>query len=77
MRADIDRVMENGRASRAGWIIYRDYGEQGSQERLATAMAGAGITEPAPNRAAEPATPPTTRYRKGSELVEDQADRVE
>ncbi|MEU1523933.1 hypothetical protein ABZ413_17205 [Nocardia rhamnosiphila] len=51
VRADIDRVMEDQVRLASGRISYRDYGEQGSQERLATAMAGAGITEPVRNRA--------------------------
>ncbi|GGL44249.1 toprim domain-containing protein [Nocardia jinanensis] len=51
VRADIDRVMEDQVHLAAGRMSYRDYGEHGSQDRLAVAMAGAGIAEPLRNRA--------------------------
>ncbi|WP_280406620.1 toprim domain-containing protein [Nocardia carnea] len=51
VRGDIERVMEDQVHLASGRMSYRDYGERESQERLATAMAGAGIPEPLRNRA--------------------------
>ncbi len=50
VRADVDRVMEDQVHLTGGRIGLYDYGERGSQDQLAAAMAGAGLPEGMRNR---------------------------